>query len=65
MMEHVETLESLKDSVVKLLVAEYEFTIDDAEEAVETSVEKHEPMWNENAEAKDLAKFLASDESDV
>lgn len=54
----------LKDDVIKLLVTTYSFEMDEAEETVENSMSNSPDIWNENAEAEDLAKFLASDEND-
>jgi hypothetical protein len=56
--------QELKDAVVKLLVTEHEFLIEDAEEAVAESFSTKPELWNENADAKDLANFLASDGED-
>jgi hypothetical protein len=58
-------LQELKDAVTKLLVTEYDFTADEAEESIGQSEDTEESMWNENADAKDLAKYLASDESNA
>ena len=58
-------LQELKDAVTKLLVTEYDFTADEAEESISQSEDTEESMWNENADAKDLAKYLASDESNA
>lgn len=61
---HVETLESLKAAVVKLLMSDYEFLVDEAEELVENSVDNNPDVWNENAEPADLAKYLASEDEE-
>jgi hypothetical protein len=58
-----EALETMKDEVVKLLMADHDMSIEDAEELVEDSVSDSGNLWNENAEARDLANFLASDEN--
>jgi hypothetical protein len=57
-------VQELCNDVVKILVAEHEFLLDDAEQAVEESVKAKPDIWNENADAKDLANFLASDGDD-
>lgn len=57
-------MRELKDAVVKILVAEYEFLLDDAENAVDDSLRDDSQMWTENAEPKDLAKYLATEEDD-
>lgn len=57
-------ISELRDSVVKLLVSEHDFLVDDAEEAVQDSVSKNPDFWNENADASDLANSLADDDSD-
>jgi len=63
-MEHVEPLETMKSEVVKLLVSNYDFTLEEAEESVEDSVKENDEIWNENASAEDLAKYVASDGDD-
>ncbi len=57
-------LQELNDSVTKLLITDYEFLSEEAEEAITHLKANHPGMWNENASPEDLAKFLASDESD-
>lgn len=57
-------LETLKDSVTKILINDYDMLIEEAEEKVQESVSSDPDMWNENAEASDLARYLASDEVD-
>ena len=57
-------VQELKDAVIKLLVAEHEFLIDDAETAVTDSYDERPELWTEKADANDLAKFLASDGDD-
>lgn len=57
-------IKRLEDAVIKLLVSNHDFDLDEAEEKVETSVVENEDMWNENAVPEDLAKYLASEESD-
>lgn len=54
----------LKASVVKILVMENDFTSDEAEEAVNEAAADKPDLWSENADPKDLANFLASDEDD-
>jgi len=64
-MEYVQVMETMKNDVVNLLVAQYDFTIEEAEETVgESASVAHQDMWNENANPADLAKFLASEDSD-
>ncbi len=60
---HVETLETFKNEIVKILVAEHDFSMDDAEETVEESVIKHADMWHAQMDAKSMAEFLASEEN--
>jgi hypothetical protein len=60
----VPTLEDLRTDVIKLLVAEHDFTFEEAEESVNESVEEKPDFWNENADANDLAKSLASDDDE-
>lgn len=54
----------LKSAVIELLQKEFDFTVDDAEEAVNDSCDSRPELWHENAEPSDLANFLASDEND-
>ena len=54
----------LNDDVVKLLMSEYDFLLEDAEEAVDESVKTKPDYWNENASAEDLAKSLATDDDE-
>lgn len=54
----------LKDDVVKILMTRHSFLVDDAEEAVKESFEKNPDMWSENADADQLANYLASDDGD-
>jgi hypothetical protein len=62
---NLENIQStLKGAVTTLLVTEHDFSIDDAEESVNESFESKPELWHENAEAKDLANFLASDDGD-
>ena len=56
--------ENLKNAVVKFLVSDYDLTMDEAEEMVSESTLENPEMWNDNAEAKDLAKYLASEGND-
>lgn len=57
-------LDELKSSVMKLLVADYDFTVEEAEETIEDSYKKDPEIWNVNAEPGDLAKSLASDDDE-
>lgn len=57
-------MQELKDSVIKTLVSDHEFLIDDAAQAVEDSVVQEPDMWNDNADAKDLANYLAEAEDE-
>ena len=56
--------EDLKTEVAKILVTKYDFLTEEAESAVEESVAENTDMWNDNAEASDLANYLASDDDD-
>lgn len=56
--------EDLKTEVAKLLVTNYDFLTEEADSAVEKSVAENTDMWNDNAEASDLANYLASDDDD-
>ncbi len=52
----------LRIAVVTELMASYEFTMDEAEETVAKSVIEDVEIWHAEANAGDIAKFLASDE---
>jgi hypothetical protein len=54
----------LRTAVVTELMSIHDFTIDEAEEAVGKSLVEDEEIWHEEADPKEVAKFLASDESD-
>lgn len=54
--------DDLREAVVTLLVVSHDFEAEEAEEAVAASIEKDIAMWNENAVADDLAKYLATEE---
>jgi hypothetical protein len=58
-------VESLKADVVKILVSEHDFLLDDAADSVEESFKGNNDMWNENASAADLAKYLAAEDEDA
>lgn len=58
------TQDELKESVIKILVAEYDFTNDDAEETITESISDHPDFWNENAMPESLAKALAENDDD-
>lgn len=62
---HVKTLETLKDSVVKLLYSVYDFLWEDAEIKVEESVKSNPDLWHQNPDPDNLAKSLASDDADA
>lgn len=55
-------MDELKVAVVKLLVTNHDFLMGEAEDAVDESFRLNPELWNDNAEAKDLAEYLASDE---
>jgi len=57
-------LEALKDEVTKLLMTKHDFSIEDAETKVQGSLYDSANMWNDNADANQLADFLASDDDD-
>lgn len=58
----LEMLEDLQIDVTNKLVVEHGFLTEEAETAVEESMETNPSMWNENSDASDLANYLASDE---
>lgn len=57
-------LDELKADVVKYLVISYDYTMEDAYEAVTDSVSVNADMWSENASAADLANYLATDDEE-
>jgi hypothetical protein len=57
-------MSALRDEVVKILMSNHDFLVNDAEEAVQESVSKNPDFWNENADANDLANVLAEDDDD-
>lgn len=57
-------LDTLKEEVSKLLILDHDFGIEEAEEAVRDSIADHPNFWSENADPKDLANLLASDDND-
>lgn len=57
-------LDDLKDSVSKVLVTVYDFTVDEADDAIDESVASKPDFWNENSEPNDLAKYLAEDDDE-
>lgn len=56
-------LDVLKETVVKLLITTHDFSEDEAESSVEESCSNEPGMWSVNAEAEEIAKYLASDEA--
>lgn len=57
-------LEELKTKVVSLLVSRFEFSGEEATDAVDKSVEEHPAIWHENSDANDLAYSLATGDVD-
>lgn len=57
-------LEGLKADVVKMLVTDFDMTMDEAATSVEESYRENSDLWNSNAVPWDLAKFLASEGDD-
>lgn len=57
-------MQDLENKVTELLVSNHAFLIEEAETAVAESVSQTPDIWNDNADAKELAIFLASDEVD-
>lgn len=53
-------LDELKDKILTTLVTVYDFTFEEAEEAVNKSIENEEDLWIENTDPDDLAKHLAN-----
>ncbi len=59
-----ENMTELRTAVVTELMGMHGFTIDEAEEAVAKSTIQDEEIWHEEANAVDVAKFIASDENE-
>jgi hypothetical protein len=57
-------IEDLQESVVKVLMSNHDFTVDEAEEAVKDSVSNSRHLWHENSDTEQLATLLASDDDD-
>lgn len=62
--ETVDSIDALKDEVIKFLITVHNFLDDEASEKVEESVSDEPGMWSVNAEAEEIAKYLASDGDD-
>jgi hypothetical protein len=54
----------LNDAVTTLLITNYDFSSEEADDAVEGSRTDSPSIWNENSDAANLAKLLASDGDD-
>jgi hypothetical protein len=57
-------LDKLKSEVLNELISVYDFDFEGSESIINKSVESRSDLWHENAQAKDLAEMLASDEDD-
>jgi hypothetical protein len=60
----MEDMTEMQQNVTKLLMTKYDLTINDAEEVIEESLIEDKGMWHVNAEAEDIAKYLASPENE-
>ncbi len=58
------TVEELKMATTKALMIDYGFTLDEAEESIDKSINGNSEIWNENAVPDDLAEFLAHEDSE-
>lgn len=56
--------ESIQDKVTQLLISEHDHLPEEAQEAVEESIRVEPDLWHENADSAEIAKYLASDETD-
>lgn len=54
----------LKGKVTTTLVTDHDFSIEEAEEAVEESMKHDVDIWHENADPEDIANYLASDDDE-
>lgn len=58
-------LDTLKEEVAKLLVTKHDFLdMDEANTAIEESAVKDPGVWHEDADANDLANYLAESDDD-
>jgi hypothetical protein len=58
-------LDTLKEEVAKLLVTKHDFLdMDEATTAIEESAAKDPDVWHEDADANDLANYLAESDDD-
>lgn len=57
-------MEEIIETVTNTLISEHGFTVDEATESIAKSQQESPEMWNENANSADLAKYLASEDSD-
>lgn len=57
-------LNNLKDTVTKILVTRYDFTVDEADDVVNDSVVAKPELWHHNSDPADLAKYLAEDDDE-
>ena len=55
---------NLEEKVRRLLVVEYDLSVNDADEMIVESCNVNPEIWNENAVAEDLAEYLVSDSDD-
>lgn len=57
-------LEQIKSEVIKILISDFDFLGEEANEAVEESVRLQGDKWHENSDPKALAEYLASEDGD-
>lgn len=52
-------MEELRNKVAQTLITKFDFSTEDADEAIEGS---DAGIWTENSDPEDIAKYLASDD---
>lgn len=57
-------LSELKDSVTKILITSYDFTVDEADDTVNDSAAAKPELWHHNSDPNDLAKYLAEEDDE-
>lgn len=63
--ENAKWLENLKNAVVKFLMTEHDYQSEEAEQEVDASVLSEPDLWNENSDAAELAKYVASEDKEL
>lgn len=59
-----DTQEHLEEEVTNLLITKHDYTIEEAEAAIQESVKVDPDKWHENSDSAELASYLASNDLD-